>query len=100
MGSSAVALEASLVASVQDSLGLLLYDNARFMGERLVASFGSEVRARSAAASLTSRRPDGWQHCHTRHQSGPGVHEACWQTLASGALCVPWAPAEHAHDHA
>ncbi|KAG1674960.1 hypothetical protein FOA52_014755 [Chlamydomonas sp. UWO 241] len=41
MGSEA-ALEASLVASVQESLGLLLYDNARFMGERLVASFGSE----------------------------------------------------------
>lgn len=37
-------MEAQLVASVQQSLGLYLYDNASFMCERLVAEFPGEVR--------------------------------------------------------
>jgi hypothetical protein len=36
-------LEAQLVASVQESLALYLYDNARFLCERLVAESPTEV---------------------------------------------------------
>lgn len=36
-------LEAHLIACVQDSLNVYLYDNAKFMGERLVALSASEV---------------------------------------------------------
>ncbi len=41
------ALEAHLVACVQHSLGLYLFDNACFMCERLVAQFPSEVRRKA-----------------------------------------------------
>lgn len=37
-------MEAQLVASVQQSLGLYLYDNASFMCERLVAEYAGEVK--------------------------------------------------------
>ena len=46
-------LEAHLTACVQESLALYLFDNATFLGERLVAEFPSEVGAplaRRAAA--------------------------------------------------
>ena len=36
-------LEAQLTACVQESLALYLFDNATFLGERLVAEFPSEV---------------------------------------------------------
>lgn len=39
------ALEEHLVATVQHSLGLYLFDNACFLAERLVAQFPSEARA-------------------------------------------------------
>ena len=37
------AMEAHLIACVQSSLGLYLFDNACFLCERLVAQFPSEV---------------------------------------------------------
>ena len=37
------AMEQQLVACVQDSLALYLYENARFMAERLLAEFHSEA---------------------------------------------------------
>lgn len=37
------AMEAQLVACVQESLALYLHDNARFMAERLLAEFSTEV---------------------------------------------------------
>ena len=37
-------MESQLVACVQESLALYLYENARFMAERLVAEFPTEVR--------------------------------------------------------
>jgi hypothetical protein len=39
----AVALESHLVSCVQESLQLLLYENAKFLCERLVAAYATEV---------------------------------------------------------
>ena len=44
MASPVGALETHLVACVQHSLGVYLFDNACFLCERLVAQFPSEVR--------------------------------------------------------
>lgn len=38
-------MEAQLVACVHESLALYLYENARFMAERLVAEFPREVKS-------------------------------------------------------
>lgn len=46
--------EAYLVATVQDNLAVYLYDNARFLAERLVASFRTEVRP-AAVSELAVR---------------------------------------------
>jgi hypothetical protein len=53
------AMELQLVGSVQESLGLLLYENARFLSERLVAQFASEVgrRSRDVGATQLLLRP-------------------------------------------
>ena len=54
--------ESTLQRCVHDSLSLHLYDNARFMSERLAASYPSEVRpaalgrARCAAAAARPER--------------------------------------------
>lgn len=47
---TAALVEQQLACSVQDSLKLLLFDNARFMCERLVAMCGNEVRFRACLA--------------------------------------------------
>lgn len=48
-------MEASLAACVQENLSLFLYDNARFLGERLVALNPSEVRVPPAAQLALQR---------------------------------------------
>lgn len=49
---TAALVEQQLACSVQDSLKLLLFDNARFMCERLVAMCGNEVRLRACPCLL------------------------------------------------
>ena len=46
-------LEDQLIASVQSSIGSLLYDNAVFLAERLVASSSSEVRITGIKLGIT-----------------------------------------------
>jgi hypothetical protein len=45
-------MEGYLSCCVQRSLSLFLYDDARFLAERLVAASPSEVRVQNALASL------------------------------------------------
>jgi hypothetical protein len=45
MAPAAAAMEEYLSACVQRSLSLFMYEDARFLAERLVAASGSEVRA-------------------------------------------------------
>ena len=49
------AMEQHMIACVHESLGLYLMDNARFMAERLVAEYPSQVRSRLSSARLTAR---------------------------------------------
>ena len=72
MASPAAALEEHLVACVQHSLGVYLFDNACFLCERLVAQFPSEVRAVRA----------GWR-CSGEMQRRPQVQDSCCQPAAA-----------------
>lgn len=56
------AMEEHLVACVQQSLGLYLFDNASFLAERLVAQFPSEVGP--AAGSCCHHPPLPACRCH------------------------------------
>ena len=46
-------MEQHMIACVHESLGLYLMENARFMAERLVAEYPSQVRSRFEHARLT-----------------------------------------------
>ena len=50
-------MEQHMIACVHESLGLYLMENARFMAERLVAEYPSQVRSSFAHARLTVLRP-------------------------------------------
>ena len=49
-------MQAQLVASVQHSLSMYLYDNAKFLCERLAAEFPSEVQLPTATSPDLSSR--------------------------------------------
>ena len=57
-------MEQHMIACVHESLGLYLMDNARFMAERLVAEYPSQVRSGSARARLTAAgSAETWGAC-------------------------------------
>lgn len=55
-------MEDQLSGCVHNSLSLGLYDNARFLAERLVAASGSEVETWSAEASTALELVRTTQH--------------------------------------
>ena len=67
-------LEAQLTSCVQESLALYLFDNATFLGERLVAEFPTEV---SAARAEACRRPLLWSQPLSAHLPHPGCRRTC-----------------------
>lgn len=84
--------EAHLVAAVQEQLALYLYDSARFLAERLVASFRSEVS--SASAHNASQRFPVFLSQKLYHSRG----EAVIVQLSTGChvkAAIPLHPADH-----
>ena len=58
------AMEQHMIACVHESLGLYLMENARFMAERLVAEYPSQVRSGLACARLTAAcSAQTWNTC-------------------------------------
>ncbi len=67
-GLARTAMEAQLVACIQESLSQCLYDNARWLAERLVAAAPSEVRVRS---DRIARPVLGGSTCSKRSAAAP-----------------------------